>query len=40
MDDEKVFIEAVKDIPEGGEIFVSYGKEYWDVVCYNKELNL
>ncbi len=28
----KVFIEAVKDIPAGAEIFISYGKEYWDVI--------
>jgi len=38
--DEKVFIEATKDIPEGGEIFVSYGKGYWDVIRHNKSLGL
>ena len=26
----KVFIESTKSIPEGAEIFVGYGKEYWD----------
>jgi uncharacterized protein len=31
----RVFIEAVKDIPAGGEILVTYGKEYWDVVREN-----
>src|SRR5688572_23961937 len=32
VDGLKVFIQAVKDIPMGSEIFVSYGKEYWDVM--------
>ncbi len=40
IDKEKVFIEAVKDIPAGSEILVSYGKEYWDVVRYNNKLGL
>jgi uncharacterized protein len=40
VDKEKVFIEAIKDIPAGSEIFVSYGKEYWDVIHYNKKLGL
>ncbi len=31
----KVFIEATKNIPEGEEIFVGYGKEYWDVLKKN-----
>jgi len=31
----KVFIEATKDIAAGGEILVSYGKEYWDVLKKN-----
>src|ERR1700759_3313450 len=26
----KVYIDAVEDIPAGSEIFVGYGKEYWD----------
>ncbi len=34
----KVFIESTKDIPAGSEIFVSYGKEYWDVIRYNARL--
>ena len=33
----KIFIEAVKDIPAGSEILVSYGKEYWEVTRKNKE---
>ena len=34
----RVFIDAVKDIPAGTEIFVGYGKEYWDVVKHNKKI--
>lgn len=29
---KKVFMETIKDIPKGGEILISYGKEYWDVI--------
>ena len=36
VDELKVFIEATKDIPAGSEIFVSYGREYWDVMRKNK----
>jgi SET domain-containing protein len=28
----KVYIESKKDIPANSEIFVGYGKEYWDVI--------
>lgn len=35
----KVYIEAIKNIPAGSEIFVSYGKEYWDVIRYNMSLD-
>jgi SET domain-containing protein len=38
VEDKKVFMEAVKDIPAGGEILVSYGKEYWDVIRENIKL--
>ena len=31
----KAYIESVKDIPAGAEIFVSYGKDYWDVMRGN-----
>ncbi len=31
----KAYIESVKDIPEGSEILVAYGKEYWDVIRKN-----
>ena len=36
---DKVFIKANKDIPAGSEILVSYGKEYWDAIRYNKKLD-
>jgi len=32
---KRVFIEAAKDIPAGGEILVSYGPEYWQVIRHN-----
>jgi len=34
-DDNKVYIEAFRNIEPGSEILVSYGKEYWDVVREN-----
>lgn len=34
----KVYIESIKDIPPGSELFVGYGKEYWDVVRTNLKL--
>jgi SET domain-containing protein len=34
----KVFITATKDILPGQEIFVSYGKEYWDAIRFNLKL--
>jgi uncharacterized protein len=39
MDSMRVFIEAVKDIPAGGEILVQYGKEYWDVIRHNLKID-
>jgi uncharacterized protein len=35
----QVFIESIEDIPAGGEILVSYGKEYWDVVKKNIKID-
>ena len=32
----KVYIDATKDIPAGTEIFVGYGKEYWDALRHNQ----
>ncbi|HTI10458.1 MAG TPA: SET domain-containing protein [Puia sp.] len=31
----RVFIFAMRDIPAGSEIFVGYGKEYWDIMKEN-----
>lgn len=38
VEDNRVFIEAKKDIPAGEEILVSYGKEYWQVIEDNKRI--
>lgn len=35
----RVFLEAKKDIPAGGEILVSYGREYWQVIRYNQRID-
>jgi len=32
---KKVFFKAVMDILPGAEIFVSYGKDYWDNIIFN-----
>lgn len=37
-DDKKVYIESIRDIAPGEEIFVSYGKEYWDVIRHNLQI--
>src|SRR5450631_991645 len=34
----RVYIEAIKDIPAGSEIFVAYGKEYWDAIRHNSKI--
>jgi hypothetical protein len=34
----RVFVEAVRDIPAGSEIFVDYGKEYWKIMKENIRL--
>ena len=31
-DKGRVFIVAIKDIPAGAELLISYGKEYWDTL--------
>jgi len=31
----RIYIEATKNIPVGTELFVGYGKEYWDVIKAN-----
>jgi SET domain-containing protein len=39
IDGIRVFVDAIKDIPAGGEIFLSYGKEYWQVIRSNQKLD-
>jgi uncharacterized protein len=39
IDNFRVYIEAIKDIPAGGEILVRYGKEYWDVIQHNMKVH-
>ncbi len=34
----RVFIESTKKIEAGEELYVAYGKEYWDVIRYNNKL--
>lgn len=36
---KRVFIETLKDIPANGEIFVSYGPEYWQVIKHNMKID-
>ncbi|MEO7265199.1 MAG: SET domain-containing protein [Ferruginibacter sp.] len=38
MEGKRIFIESTKVIPAGAEIFVAYGKDYWDVIRKNKVL--
>lgn len=35
--DNRVYIKATKDIPAGSEIFVQYGKDYWNVIRKNQK---
>ena len=35
----KVYIPSKKNIPANSEIFVGYGKEYWDVIRENRKIN-
>jgi len=37
-DGKKVFMEAIKNIPEKTEILVSYGKKYWEVINENRKI--
>ncbi|HEU5366648.1 MAG TPA: SET domain-containing protein [Hanamia sp.] len=38
VEDNRVFIEAKKDIQAGEEILVSYGREYWQVIKDNQRI--
>ncbi|MDP4131454.1 MAG: SET domain-containing protein [Bacteroidota bacterium] len=35
----RVYIDAVRNIPAGSEILVNYGKEYWDIIRYNQKIS-
>jgi uncharacterized protein len=37
-EDDRVYIESFRNIEAGSEIFVGYGKEYWDVVRDNMKI--
>ena len=39
QDGLRVYITAKKNIPADSEILVNYGKEYWEVIRYNKKLS-
>lgn len=39
VDKKRCFIEAIKDIAAGAEIFVEYGAEYWKVVKENLKID-
>lgn len=36
----RVFIESIKNIEAGSELYLSYGKEYWDTIRYNNKIAL
>ena len=36
IENNKVYIKAIRNIIPGSELLVSYGKEYWDVIKKNK----
>jgi SET domain-containing protein len=35
IEGHRVFIFSMKNIPAGSELFVGYGKEYWDIIKEN-----
>jgi uncharacterized protein len=37
IEDCRVFLESKKNIPPKSELLVGYGKEYWDIIRYNKK---
>lgn len=39
-ENNRVFLEAKRDIAAGGEIFVSYGNDYWKVMRENLKIEL
>ena len=39
VDKKRIFIYAVKNIAAGAEIFVGYGKDYWNTIKAHKKLD-
>lgn len=35
---KRCFIDAIKNIPAGAELFVAYGAEYWNAIRYNARI--
>jgi len=35
IEGKRVYIVSMKNIPAGSELFVGYGKEYWDIIREN-----
>ena len=35
IEGKKVYIKSMRRIPAGSELFVGYGKEYWDIIREN-----
>ncbi|HET6252658.1 MAG TPA: SET domain-containing protein [Puia sp.] len=35
IEGRKVYIKSMRHIPAGSELFVGYGKEYWDIIKEN-----
>ena len=35
IEGRKVYIQSLRRIPAGSELFVGYGKEYWDIIREN-----
>ncbi|KAA9040692.1 SET domain-containing protein [Ginsengibacter hankyongi] len=36
IEENRVFLESRRDIPPNSELLVAYGKEYWDILTFNK----
>lgn len=36
IEGKRVYIVSMKNIPAGSELFVGYGKEYWDIIRENR----
>ena len=38
VEEGKVYVDAIKNIPAGGEILVAYGKDYWNAIKHNMKV--